>query len=61
MPCAMCEASNDKGIAQLSGVDSVSATLNDSFAYVKFNPELVSEDEITKTIELRGYNVKVKL
>ena len=61
MHCDMCVASIEKGVGQLAGVDSVKAILNDSLAYVRFNPGMVSEDEISKTIELRGYKVKGKL
>jgi copper chaperone CopZ len=61
MTCTMCEASIEKGVGQMAGIDSVNVVLDDSIAFVRFNPQLVSEAEITKTIELRGYTVKGKL
>lgn len=61
MHCAMCEASIEKGLAQLAGVDSVNAILDDSIAYVRYNPHLTSIEEITETIVKRGYSVKANL
>lgn len=61
MTCAMCEASVEKGVGQMAGIDSVNVVLDDSVAFVRFNPQMVSEAEITKTIEMRGYTVKGKL
>lgn len=61
MHCAMCEASIEKGLAQLAGVDSVNAILDDSTTYVRYNPQLTSMEEITETIVKRGYSVKANL
>jgi len=61
MTCAMCEASIEKGIGQMAGIDSVNVVLDDSIAFVRFNSQMVSEADITKTIEMRGYTVKGKL
>jgi copper chaperone len=61
MHCAMCEASIEKGLAQLAGVDSVNAILDDSVAYVRYNPQLTTIEEITETIVKRGYTVKSNL
>jgi copper chaperone len=61
MHCAMCEASIEKGLAQLAGVDSVNAILDDSIAFVRYNPQLISVEEITETIVKRGYTVKAAL
>ena len=58
MHCEMCVASIEKGVGQLAGVDSVSAVLSDSAAFVRFNPQLVSLDDITQAIVKRGYTVK---
>lgn len=58
MHCAMCEASIEKGVGQIAGVDSVKAVLDDSTAYVRYNPQVASVDEIKKAIEQRGYKVK---
>jgi hypothetical protein len=34
--------------------------LNDSLTFVRFNASMVSEEEISKAIETRGYKVKGK-
>ena len=60
MHCDMCVASIEKGVSQLTGVDSVKAVLNDSLAFVRFDAGMVSEAEISKAIETRGYKVKGK-
>jgi copper chaperone len=61
MHCGMCEASIEKGLMQLAGVDSVKAVMTDSVTFVRYNPVLVSEEEISKVIETRGYRVKGNL
>ena len=61
MHCEMCEASITKGVGELAGVDSVKATLNDSTAFVRFDPGKTSETEIIAQIEKRGYKVKGRL
>jgi len=61
MTCEMCVASIEKAVGQLAGVDSVRAVLNDSVAFVRFNPDQVNKDEIAKAIESRGYKVKGSL
>jgi copper chaperone len=58
MHCEMCVASIEKGVGQIAGVDSVKAILNDSTAYVRFNPQVASLEEITLAVEKRGYTVK---
>jgi copper chaperone len=60
MHCDMCVASIEKGVSQLAGIDSVKAVLNDSLTFVRFNASMVSEEEISKAIETRGYKVKGK-
>lgn len=58
MHCEMCVASIEKGVGQLAGVDSVSAVLADSTAFIRFNSQLVSLDDISEVIVKRGYTVK---
>lgn len=58
MFCAMCEASVEKGVSALAGVDSVKAVLGDSLAFVRYNPKLVTEDDIKNAIISRGYKIK---
>lgn len=58
MHCDMCVASIEKGINQLEGVESVTASLSDSTALVVFDESKVGLDQIEQAIEQRGYNVK---
>jgi Cu+-exporting ATPase len=58
MHCEMCVASIEKGVGQIAGVDSVSAVLDDSTAFIRFNPQIASLNEISLAIEKRGYTVK---
>lgn len=58
MHCDMCEASIEKGVNELDGIESVEANWNDSVAIVKYDESLASVDDIEKAIEKRGYTVK---
>ncbi len=58
MHCDMCEASIEKGINELEGIESVQASWNDSVAVVKYDESLASVEDIEKAIEKRGYTVK---
>lgn len=58
MHCDMCEASIEKGINELDGIESVQASWNDSTAIVKYDESVASMDDIEKAIERRGYSVK---
>ncbi len=61
MTCEMCVASVEKGIATLAGIDSVKAVLNDSVAFVRFDANQTSEEDIVKAVIGRGYTVKGKI
>lgn len=58
MHCDMCEASIKKGINELEGIESVTASWNDSVAVVKYDESLTTMTDIEKAIEKRGYTVK---
>ncbi|MFW5822683.1 MAG: heavy-metal-associated domain-containing protein [Tangfeifania sp.] len=58
MHCDMCEASIEKGIGELDGIEHVQASWNDSTAIVKYDEAVTGIDDIQKAIEKRGYSVK---
>ena len=58
MHCDMCEASIEKGINELQGIEHVQASWNDLIAIVKFDESVTKMDDIQKAIEKRGYSVK---
>lgn len=58
MHCDMCEASIEKGINELEGIEDVHASWNDSTAIVRYDESVTSKEEIEKAIEKRGYSVK---
>jgi Cu+-exporting ATPase len=58
MHCDMCEASIEKGINELDGIEHVEASWNDSITVVKYDETVTSMEDIEKAIEKRGYSVK---
>lgn len=58
MHCDMCEASIEKGINELDGIEHVEASWNDSITVVKYDENVTSMEDIEKAIEKRGYSVK---
>lgn len=59
--CGMCKKTIEKALNKLEGVKSADLNYKKKFAIVKFNPELVTPDEIRKTISEEGYDAdKVK-
>ena len=58
MTCDHCVASVTKGINELDGIESVTVTLDDSTAVVKYNASALDIDDIKKAVEKRGYTVK---
>lgn len=61
MHCDMCVASIEKGINQLEGIESVTASLSDSTAVVVFDESKASLNQIETAIERRGYKIKAVL
>lgn len=58
MTCEHCVMSVTKGINGVEGIETVSVTLDDSTAIVKYNAAAVAMDDIKKAVEKRGYTVK---
>lgn len=58
MTCDHCVMSVAKGINGVEGVESVSVTLEDSTAVVKYDASLVEMDDLKEAVEKRGYRVK---
>ncbi len=58
MTCDECEASIQKGVTELAGIDSISANHLDSTAFVRFDSTKTNLKEITAAIAKRGYEVK---
>jgi Cu+-exporting ATPase len=58
MHCDMCVASIEKGVGELEGIESVTASLNDSTTIVKYDESKVEMDDIENAIVRRGYTIK---
>ena len=61
MYCDMCEASIEKGVGGVEGVEFIDVTLNDSIAVVRYDETKTNLAEIRKAVEERGYSVKDSL
>lgn len=57
MTCTGCEAAIKAGVKKLPGVGKVDASYKDGEAVVAYDPEKVSDQDITKAIEKLGYTV----
>ena len=57
MHCNNCVASVEKGVRELTGVESVVVSLNDSNAIVKFDTSKTDLIAIEQAIEKRGYSI----
>ena len=60
MHCEMCEASVEKGLKSVEGVEFVQVNLEDSTAIVRYDSSLASRDNFKDVIEKRGYILKDK-
>lgn len=58
MHCGNCEASIEKGVGELEGIEVVKANHVDSITSVSYDVNKTSEEAIIKAIEKRGYKVK---
>ena len=58
MSCVHCENRIKKAVGALKGVSLVSVGLKEKTVAVEFDAGLVSLEEIKKTIEEQGYEVK---
>ena len=61
LDCDMCVKSVEKGVNELTGISSVTVSLDDSSAVVKYDASKVQLAEIEKAIEKRGYSIKATL
>lgn len=57
MSCDHCVKAVEGSVGKLSGVESVKVDLKAESVNVKFNPELVTLDQIKETIDDQGYDV----
>jgi copper chaperone CopZ len=57
MTCTGCELTVATGVKELAGIDSISANHLDSTAFVRFDSNKTSLNEISKAITDRGYQV----
>ena len=60
MTCDECEASIQKGVNELAGIDSISANHEDSTAFVRFDSTKTNLKEISEAITKRGFEVESK-
>lgn len=60
MHCEMCEASVEKGLKSVEGVEFVQVNLEDSTAIIRYDSSLASRDKFKDVIEKRGYVLKDK-
>ena len=58
MTCDHCEASIQTGVAELAGIDSISANHADSTAFVRFDSNKTNLKEISEAIAKRGFEVQ---
>ncbi|NLH09085.1 MAG: copper-translocating P-type ATPase [Chloroflexi bacterium] len=59
MTCANCVATVEKGLRKLEGVEDVQVNLATERATIKFNPELLNEQDLIERIRLTGYDVPI--
>ncbi len=57
MHCASCVAVIEKSLMKNNGVKEVSVNLADENAYVSYDPKIIDEKNLIKSIEQRGYKV----
>ncbi|ARK30712.1 heavy metal translocating P-type ATPase [Halalkalibacter krulwichiae] len=58
MTCAACSTRVEKGIKRIDGVADANVNLTTERASVKYDPEEVSVDQLTKKVEGLGYQVR---
>jgi|SRR5690554_6137989 len=60
MHCEMCEASVEKGLKSVEGVEFVNVNLEDSTAIIRYDSTLANRGNFKDVIEKRGYVLKDK-
>lgn len=58
MTCGGCETTIKEGVSALDGIAEVNASYIDGKTYVKVDTSLTSIEEVSETIESKGYHVK---
>ncbi len=58
MSCDHCVKAIEGSVGELSGVESVKVDLKAESVNVKFNPEIVTLDQIKETIDDQGYDIE---
>ena len=58
MACSFCAASITKGVGRMPGVISAHVSLAHEEALIEYDPELLAEDRITKTLLDLGYTIR---
>lgn len=55
MTCASCAASNEKELRKTKGVVNASVNFASKKAYIEYDSEVVSRDQLAKVISANGY------
>ncbi|AGK55640.1 copper chaperone CopZ [Bacillus sp. 1NLA3E] len=58
MSCNHCVKAIEGSVGELNGVESVKVDLKAESVSVKFNPEVVTLDQIKETIDDQGYDIE---
>ena len=57
MTCANCVATVERNIKKLDGIENANVNLTTERASVEYDPELITQDEITARIRRAGYDI----
>lgn len=57
MTCANCVATVERNIKKLDGIENANVNLTTERASIEYDPDLVSQDEITARIRRAGYDI----
>ncbi|MFW9852465.1 MAG: heavy-metal-associated domain-containing protein [Candidatus Thorarchaeota archaeon] len=55
MTCAHCEMTVTKALKEISGVKSVSVSLDENAAFIEYKPSKTSPEKLIKAVEKVGY------
>jgi len=58
MSCASCAQTIEKGLNKTEGVDEAQVNFASDKAYVKFDPDLIGQDDLNEVVRNSGYDVK---
>ena len=57
MTCANCVATVERNIKKLDGIENANVNLTTERASIEYDPQLISQDEITARIRRAGYDI----